>query len=189
MSIQGILDAQQRLVILRSLLDIGGAANESILNDCLDQLGTGRVSRTEVKTLLAWLEEQGCAHRTLAQVQVAHLTGRGQDAAEGRLQRARRPAAQGGGLTMAEKTDPGRPSKVWLLPEGIRDASTPCCATKANSQAAIPGRDQWPYRGGRAADDLKISRSGLSRHASQVEQVGQHLRDLGNHGGTDLPTR
>jgi len=33
MSIQGILDAQQRLVILRSLLDIGGAANESILND------------------------------------------------------------------------------------------------------------------------------------------------------------
>ena len=58
MSIQAILDAQQRLVILRSLLDIGGAANESILND-LDQLGTGRVSRDRVKTLLAWLEEQG----------------------------------------------------------------------------------------------------------------------------------
>lgn len=85
MSIQGILDAQQRLVILRSLLDIGGAANESILNDCLDQLGTGRVTRDRVKTLLAWLEEQGLVRiEQLAQVQVAHLTGRGQDAAEGR---------------------------------------------------------------------------------------------------------
>ena len=63
MSIQQILDAQQRLVILRSLLDIGGAANESILNDCLDQLGTGRVTRDRVKTLLAWLEEQGLVER------------------------------------------------------------------------------------------------------------------------------
>ncbi|WP_421286112.1 ArsR family transcriptional regulator [Aeromonas veronii] len=85
MSIQAILDAQQRLVILRSLLDIGGAANESILNDCLDQLGTGRVTRDRVKTLLAWLEEQGLVRiERLATVQVAHLTGRGQDAAEGR---------------------------------------------------------------------------------------------------------
>ncbi|WP_421323643.1 ArsR family transcriptional regulator [Aeromonas sp. 604176] len=85
MSIQAILDAQQRLVILRSLLDIGGAANESILNDCLDQLGTGRVTRDRVKTLLAWLEEQGLVRiEQLATVQVAHLTGRGQDAAEGR---------------------------------------------------------------------------------------------------------
>lgn len=85
MSIQQILDAQQRLVILRSLLDIGGAANESILNDCLDQLGTGRVTRDRVKTLLAWLEEQRLVRiERLATVQVAHLTGRGQDAAEGR---------------------------------------------------------------------------------------------------------
>ncbi|WP_346815488.1 VpaChn25_0724 family phage protein [Aeromonas hydrophila] len=85
MSIQAILDAQQRLVILRSLLDIGGAANESILNDCLDQLGTGRVTRDRVKILLAWLEEQGLVRiERLATVQVAHLTGRGQDAAEGR---------------------------------------------------------------------------------------------------------
>ncbi|MBW3795353.1 ArsR family transcriptional regulator [Aeromonas hydrophila] len=85
MSIQAILDAQQRLVILRSLLDIGGAANESILNDCLDQLGTGRVTRDRVKTLLAWLEEQELVRiERLAQVQVAHLTCRGQDAAEGR---------------------------------------------------------------------------------------------------------
>ena len=85
MSIQAILDSQQRLVILRSLLDIGGAANESILNDCLDQLGTGRVTRDRVNTLLAWLEEQGLVRiERLAQVQVAHLTGRGQDVAEGR---------------------------------------------------------------------------------------------------------
>ena len=85
MSIQAILDSQQRLVILRSLLDIGGAANESILNDCLDQLGTGRVTRDRVKTLLAWLEEQGLVRiERLATVQVAHLTGRGQEVAEGR---------------------------------------------------------------------------------------------------------
>ena len=59
MSMMELLDADRRLVFLRSLVDVGGEANESILNDCLDQLGTGRVSRDKVKTLLAWLEEQG----------------------------------------------------------------------------------------------------------------------------------
>lgn len=34
-----LLDADQRLVILRSLVDAGGEANESILQDCLDVYG------------------------------------------------------------------------------------------------------------------------------------------------------
>ncbi|MNY08793.1 hypothetical protein D3C86_1416660 [compost metagenome] len=43
------------------------------------------MTRDRVKTLLAWLEEQGLVRiERLAQVQVAHLTGRGQDVAEGR---------------------------------------------------------------------------------------------------------
>ena len=97
MSIQGILDAQQRLVILRSLLDIGGAANESILNDCLDAYGH-RVSRDQVRTHITWLAEQGLVTiNMVGSCMVASLTGRGQDVAEGRttVPGVKKPRARG----------------------------------------------------------------------------------------------
>ena len=79
-----LLDADQRLVILRSLVDAGGEANESILQDCLDAYGH-RVSRDQVRTHVAWLAEQGLVViETVGSYMVATLTGRGQDVSEGR---------------------------------------------------------------------------------------------------------
>jgi len=79
-----LLDADQRLVILRSLVDAGGEANESILQDCLDVYGH-RVSRDQVRTHISWLSEQGLVEiETVGTYMVANLTGRGQDVSEGR---------------------------------------------------------------------------------------------------------
>ncbi len=79
-----LLDADQRLVILRSLVDAGGEANESILQDCLDVFGH-RVSRDQVRTHITWLAEQGLVVvENIGSYMVAQLTGRGQDVAEGR---------------------------------------------------------------------------------------------------------
>ena len=38
---------------------------------------------------------------------------------------------------MAEKPTRGRPNKIWLLPETIRDALNAMLRDRANSQAAI----------------------------------------------------
>nr|WP_041609669.1 hypothetical protein [Tolumonas auensis] len=79
-----LLDADQRLVILRSLVDAGGEANESILQDCLDVFGH-RVSRDQVRTHITWLAEQGLVViENIGSYMVANLTGRGQDVSEGR---------------------------------------------------------------------------------------------------------
>lgn len=97
MSMMELLDADRRLVILRSLADVGGEANESILNDCLDAYGH-RVSRDQVRAQLAWLQEQGVVTiETVGSYMVASLTGRGQDAAEGRcvVPGIKKPRARG----------------------------------------------------------------------------------------------
>ncbi|MDC9620126.1 ArsR family transcriptional regulator [Xenorhabdus sp. XENO-7] len=79
-----ILDADQRLVLLRSLAECGGEANESVLQTCLDTYGH-RLSRDRVRSHLGWLEEQGlCSVNDVAGCLVATLTGRGVDVAEGR---------------------------------------------------------------------------------------------------------
>ncbi|WP_074020635.1 MULTISPECIES: hypothetical protein [Xenorhabdus] len=79
-----ILTADQRLVLLRSLTECGGDANESVLQTCLDAYGH-RISRDGVRSHLSWLAEQGlCALNDVAGCLVATLTGRGADVAEGR---------------------------------------------------------------------------------------------------------
>ncbi|BBV67834.1 hypothetical protein STW0522KLE44_42220 [Klebsiella sp. STW0522-44] len=78
-----LLDHDQRLVILRSLLDCGDSANESILQTCLQTYGH-KVSRDAVRTQLAWLREQGLV--TISDVSgcfVAEITGRGDEVASG----------------------------------------------------------------------------------------------------------
>jgi Fe2+ or Zn2+ uptake regulation protein len=97
MSLRDLLEEDRRLVILRSLVEIGGEANESILNDCLDAYGH-RVSRDQVRTLITWLAEQGLIIvETVGSYMVASLTGRGQDAAEGRatVPGVKKPRARG----------------------------------------------------------------------------------------------
>lgn len=78
-----LLDQDQRLVILRSLLDCGDSANESILQECLQAYGH-RVSRDAVRTHLSWLAEQGLVRVTdVSGCFVAEITGRGDDIASG----------------------------------------------------------------------------------------------------------
>lgn len=90
-----IFDADQRLVILRTLREIQGySANDSILNDVLFTFGHN-ISRDMVRTHMRWLEEQGLitvqkiGDRTL----VAVITERGIDVATGkaRVEGVKRP--------------------------------------------------------------------------------------------------
>lgn len=84
MKMREILEQQSRLVILRSLVECRGEANESMLQTCLDVYGV-KVSRDEVRTQQAWLAEQGLVeNEDVAGCIVSTLTGRGQDVAEGR---------------------------------------------------------------------------------------------------------
>lgn len=97
MSMMELLDQDRRLVMLRSLVDIGGEANESILQDCLDAYGH-RVSRDQVRTHINWLAEQGLVtNEPVGSYFVASLTGRGQDVAEGRstVPGVKKPRARG----------------------------------------------------------------------------------------------
>ncbi|WP_233007167.1 VpaChn25_0724 family phage protein [Rheinheimera faecalis] len=84
MSFKTLLTEDQRLVILRSLREMQGfEANESILDSCLEAYGHN-ISRDQVRTHLAWLEEQQLITlRTLSDYQIARLTGRGEDVATG----------------------------------------------------------------------------------------------------------
>ena len=92
-----ILDQDQRLVILRSLVECGDSANESILQTCLQTYGH-RVSRDTVRTHLAWLREQGLVSLTdVSGCYVAEITGRGDDVASGlaTVPGVNRPRARG----------------------------------------------------------------------------------------------
>jgi len=80
-----LMDADRRLVILRTLEeDAGYRLNESVIQSCLQALGHD-VSRDRVRTDLQWLAEQGLVElETVVSVLVATLTQRGSDAACGR---------------------------------------------------------------------------------------------------------
>ena len=79
------LSEDRRLVILRSLNEMGGyEANESIINQCLESYGH-HVSRDTVRSELAWLDEQQLISvRDVSGYMVAKLTARGADAATGK---------------------------------------------------------------------------------------------------------
>ncbi len=75
----------QRLVILRLLLEAQGYdLNSAILQTALAQFGH-RPSRDQLHTALTWLSEQGLVTvHTTASIMVATLTSKGADVAEGR---------------------------------------------------------------------------------------------------------
>ncbi|BFU65371.1 MULTISPECIES: winged-helix domain-containing protein [Pasteurellaceae] len=81
---QNIFHQDQRLVILRSLVDAGYDANESILDDCLALYGH-KISRDLVRNHLNWLEEQGLVRieRLNNGFMIATITQRGLDVANG----------------------------------------------------------------------------------------------------------
>ncbi|MEE2025042.1 VpaChn25_0724 family phage protein [Alkalimonas mucilaginosa] len=85
MAMSKILQEDRRLVILRSLNEMGGyEANESIINQCLEAYGHS-VSRDTVRAEIAWLDEQQLVNlRDVAGYMVAKLTARGSDVATGK---------------------------------------------------------------------------------------------------------
>ena len=94
--IDDILTEDQRLVILRSLIDCNLEANESILQDCLDAYGHN-ISRDLVRGHIDWLREQRLVTvEDLRGFYVVTITGRGQDIAEGRsrVSGVKRPRAR-----------------------------------------------------------------------------------------------
>ena len=79
------IQEDQRLIILRLLNEAQGYdLNSAIIQSALAEFGH-RPSRDQLHTELAWLDEQGLVHCSKkASVQVAKLTTRGADVAEGR---------------------------------------------------------------------------------------------------------
>ena len=84
MALKQLLQEDRRLVILRVLNESAGyTANDSILDSSLDTIGH-KVSRDVVRAELNWLDEQGLIElEEVFSTQVATLTQRGIDVAEG----------------------------------------------------------------------------------------------------------
>lgn len=80
------LREDQRLVILRVLVEMPSyRANSSVLYNLLGTFGH-TPSRDQVKSHLRWLEEQGLVDiQDVSDLLIATLTGRGQDVAGGRI--------------------------------------------------------------------------------------------------------
>lgn len=84
MSYRQFAAADQRMVVLQALEeDPGYSHNEGVLRSVLGTFGH-QVSRDGLRTELAWLAEQGLITLSDAGgVQVAKLTSRGEDVAQG----------------------------------------------------------------------------------------------------------
>lgn len=94
-----LFEADQRLVILRTLSHSAGySANDSILDDVLSSYGH-HISRDLVRNHMQWLEEQGLVslQRVGDKTLVAQITQRGTDVATGQsvVGGVKRPAPGG----------------------------------------------------------------------------------------------
>lgn len=84
MSYQKLVTEDRRLVILKILQESDHySTNEHLLRTVLHSFGHN-IGRDKLRTDLAWLQEQGLVTlETVGDVQIAKLTGRGQDVANG----------------------------------------------------------------------------------------------------------
>ena len=77
-----------------------------------------------------------------------------------------------------ERSTRGRASKVDLLPENIRNQLHAMLREKSITQQEILDSINELIEDVGLPDDLKLSRSGLNRYATQVEKVGASLRQM-----------
>lgn len=79
-----------------------------------------------------------------------------------------------------ETTKPtrGRASKVDLLPEDVKKTLHAMLRDKAIPQAQILEEINALIDDAGLPEDMRLSRSGLNRYATNVEQVGQNLRQM-----------
>lgn len=78
---------------------------------------------------------------------------------------------------MTDKKTRGRPSKIDLLPEAIRDQLHALLRDKRHTQEDIRAAVNELIDDAGLPDDLKISRTGLNRYASRMETVGAKIRE------------
>ncbi|EFT1333371.1 DUF3486 family protein [Salmonella enterica] len=79
---------------------------------------------------------------------------------------------------MEKKPTRGRASKVDLLPENVRKTLHEMLRDKAIPQAQILDEINTLIDDAGLPEDMRLSRSGLNRYASSVEQVGHSMRQL-----------
>ncbi|ATX97207.1 DUF3486 family protein [Citrobacter freundii] len=79
---------------------------------------------------------------------------------------------------MEKKPTRGRASKVDLLPENVRKTLHEMLRDKAVPQAQILDEINALIDDAGLPEDMRLSRSGLNRYASSVEQVGHSMRQL-----------
>ncbi|MFV9177448.1 DUF3486 family protein [Serratia marcescens] len=79
---------------------------------------------------------------------------------------------------MADDNKPtrGRPSKIDLLPEAIRDALHQMLRDKRHTQEEIREAINALIDQHELPDDMQLSRTGLNRYASRMEAIGSKIR-------------
>lgn len=80
-------------------------------------------------------------------------------------------------MSEAKRTTRGRASKVDLLPDEIRSALHAMLRDKRHTQTDIREAVNELIDEHGLPDELKLSRSGLNRYASNMEQVGSRIRE------------
>ncbi|HGM5299505.1 TPA: DUF3486 family protein [Serratia marcescens] len=75
-----------------------------------------------------------------------------------------------------EKPTRGRPSKIDLLPEAIRDALHQMLRDKRHTQEEIREAINTLIDQHELPDDMQLSRTGLNRYASRMEAIGSKIR-------------
>ncbi|MBM3617511.1 MAG: ArsR family transcriptional regulator [Alphaproteobacteria bacterium] len=86
MSYNEFMAANRRITVLRLLKDVGGSANDSIIQQTLEQFGFSRVSSDTIAEDLAFLEKaELVVLETVGTVTVAKIRRRGVEVAEGRV--------------------------------------------------------------------------------------------------------
>ncbi|AVE50847.1 hypothetical protein C3468_02605 [Serratia marcescens] len=75
-----------------------------------------------------------------------------------------------------DKPTRGRPSKIDLLPENIRDALHQMLRDKRHTQEEIREAINTLIDQHELPDDMQLSRTGLNRYASRMEAIGSKIR-------------
>lgn len=80
------LTEDRRLCVLRTLVDVNGTANDSVLQTSLEMLGHRHLSRDIVRADLTFLINAGLiTDEWLEHIQICTITRRGVEVAEGRI--------------------------------------------------------------------------------------------------------
>lgn len=90
------------------------------------------------------------------------------------------------------KTTRGRPSKVDLLPQHIKDELNKLLRDKSMTQQDIRAAINELIDEHGLSDDMKLSRTGLNRYATRMEDVAQKFASqekLLKHGRQNLVMR